>query len=98
MDPFLIAAPASVLPNWEKEFARWAPDIKVVSYRGPAADREEIFRKEMRRVKGGGTSGGQLRYKFHVALTSYEYLMGKIDRPRLAGISWSYIIVDEGHR
>ena len=100
IDPFLIAAPASVLPNWEKEFARWAPEIKVVCYRGPAAEREELFRKEMRRVKGGGggTKNGQRQYKFHVALTSYEYLMGKNDRPRLASIPWSYIVVDEGHR
>ena len=100
IDPFLIAAPASVLPNWDKEFARWAPEIKVVCYRGPAAEREELFRKEMRRVKGGGggTKNGQRQYKFHVALTSYEYLMGKNDRPRLASIPWSYIVVDEGHR
>ena len=93
--PFLIAAPASVLPNWEKEFERWAPEIKVISYRGPAAHREEIFRREMRRVK---VSGGRFEYKFHVLLTSYEYLMGKVDRPRLASVPWSYIIVDEGHR
>jgi SNF2 family DNA or RNA helicase len=37
-------------------------------------------------------------YGFHVVLTSYEYLMGKADRPRLSNIPWSYIIVDEGHR
>jgi SNF2 family DNA or RNA helicase len=27
--PYLIAAPASVLPNWAAEFERWAPDLKV---------------------------------------------------------------------
>jgi hypothetical protein len=27
--PFLVAAPASVLPNWAAEFKRWAPDLKV---------------------------------------------------------------------
>lgn len=27
--PFLIAAPASVLPNWEAELARWAPSLKA---------------------------------------------------------------------
>ena len=101
--PFLIAAPAAVLPNWENEFKRWAPSIKVVSYRGPAAEREIKFQKEMKKIRGTGggkntTSGTTPQYNFHVVLTSYDYLMGVIDRPRLASIPWSYIIIDEGHR
>ena len=32
--PFLIAAPASVLPNWEREFDAWAPDLKVGRLQG----------------------------------------------------------------
>ncbi|GIL98876.1 hypothetical protein Vretimale_4209, partial [Volvox reticuliferus] len=35
---------------------------------------------------------------FHVLLTSYEFLMGRNDRPRLARLRYSHIIVDEGHR
>lgn len=27
--PFLIAVPASVLPNWEAELEHWAPGLKV---------------------------------------------------------------------
>jgi SNF2 family DNA or RNA helicase len=96
--PFLIAAPASVLPNWENEFKRWAPSIKVVSYRGPAAEREVKFQKEMKKIRGSGTGGTAPQYTFHVALTSYEYLMGASDRPRLSSIPWNYIIIDEGHR
>jgi len=33
-----------------------------------------------------------------VALTSYEFLMAKRDRPRLAALAWSHVIIDEGHR
>ncbi|KAL4547969.1 hypothetical protein Ndes2526B_g07184 [Nannochloris sp. 'desiccata'] len=95
--PFLIAAPASVLPNWENEFKRWAPSIKVVSYRGPAAEREMKFQKEMKKIRGTGKNTVP-QYTFHVVLTSYEYLMGALDRPRLSSIPWSYIIIDEGHR
>jgi hypothetical protein len=40
-------------------------------------------------------SGGR---PFHVLLTTYEMLMGKSDRPRLARLSWRHIIIDEGHR
>ena len=35
---------------------------------------------------------------FDVLLTSYDFLMGKHDRPRLSKLRWEYIIVDEGHR
>lgn len=35
---------------------------------------------------------------FDVLLTSYDLMMGKNDRPRLAKLTWEYIIIDEGHR
>ena len=41
--PFLIAAPASVLPNWAAELARWAPGLRVVQYKGSAEEREEVY-------------------------------------------------------
>jgi len=93
--PVLIAAPASVLPNWEKEFATWAPEIKVVSYRGSAQAREEIYQRSMRLGRG---SKKQAARPYNVVLTTFEFLMGKVDRPRLASIPWNYLIVDEGHR
>ncbi len=37
--PFLIAAPASVLPNWEAELRAWAPALRVLVYRGSATNR-----------------------------------------------------------
>lgn len=33
---------------------------------------------------------------FKAVLTTYEYLMGKLDCPRLSRIAWQYIIIDEG--
>jgi superfamily II DNA or RNA helicase len=36
--PSLVVAPTSVLPNWEREAARFAPSLKVLMYDGP--DRE----------------------------------------------------------
>ena len=32
--PFLISVPLSTLPNWEREFEIWAPELYVVSYYG----------------------------------------------------------------
>ncbi|KAL6750744.1 SNF2 family N-terminal domain-containing protein, partial [Haematococcus lacustris] len=91
--PFLVAAPASVLPNWVAEFKRWAPGLKVVVYRGGPEARETIFREQV--APRRGAQGGPA---FNVLLTTYDYLMGKADRPRLASFPWCHIIVDEGHR
>lgn len=38
------------------------------------------------------------RGRFHVLLTTFEYLMGKNDRPRLARTKWAYLMMDEAHR
>jgi len=32
--PFLISAPLSTVPNWEREFNFWAPELYVVTYTG----------------------------------------------------------------
>lgn len=45
--PFLIAAPASVLPNWGAELARWAPSLRVVQYKGSAAERENTYNTQV---------------------------------------------------
>lgn len=51
--PFLIAAPASVLPNWASELARWAPGLKVVAYKGSAAEREATYYNQVGRCMRG---------------------------------------------
>lgn len=33
--PHLVVAPASVLENWQREFACWCPALRVASYFGP---------------------------------------------------------------
>ena len=41
--PFLVAAPASVLPNWEAEFRAWAPALRLTVYKGSAIERASIL-------------------------------------------------------
>jgi SNF2 family DNA or RNA helicase len=36
----LVVAPASLLDQWRREMAKWAPEIPAMIIRGPAADRE----------------------------------------------------------
>jgi len=40
--PHLVIVPASVLSNWENEFARFAPDVNVMRYHGSAAERLDL--------------------------------------------------------
>ncbi|CAI5934825.1 unnamed protein product [Closterium sp. NIES-64] len=107
--PFLIVAPASVLPNWVAEFARWAPSLRVSRYSGMPDKRAAIFSREInpwtRRPHNTGNDGGEAQRKWleergvaNVVVTTYEMLMGKLDRPRLIRLSWEYVVLDEGHR
>jgi SNF2 family DNA or RNA helicase len=40
----LIVCPASLRLNWERELARWAPDLTVKRVLGSRADREAYYR------------------------------------------------------
>lgn len=44
--PFLIIAPLSTIPNWEREFRTWT-DLNVVVYHGSQASRKTIQAYEM---------------------------------------------------
>lgn len=45
--PWLIVAPASLLPNWEAELAAWAPALVVLAYKGSAQAREALFTSQV---------------------------------------------------
>ncbi|GAA5856967.1 hypothetical protein JCM8547_008488 [Rhodosporidiobolus lusitaniae] len=81
--PYLVIVPLSTMPNWISEFERWAPSVKVVSYKGTPAQRK--------------TAQGEIRRgDFQVLLTTYEYIIK--DRPLLSKTKWLHMIIDEGHR
>ena len=110
----MFAQSCSTLSNWRNEFEKWAPSIKVISYVGGAANRNELYYEYLAAPKssylpsessgaGGAagpshTSAAPVRRRFQVLLTTYEYVIHKTERPRLAGIPWQYMVVDEGHR
>lgn len=81
--PFLVIVPLSTMPNWIMEFEKWAPAVKMISYKGTPAQRKQ--------------SQWEIRQgQFQVLLTTYEYIIK--DRPLLAKIKWVHMIIDEGHR
>ena len=66
------------MTNWSGEFAKWAPSVKVVSYKGNPAQRK-FLQADLR------------TNNFHVVLTTYEYIIK--DRIHLSRMKWIYMII-----
>jgi E1A-binding protein p400 len=81
--PHLVVAPTSVLVNWEAEFKRWAPAMRVLSYFGKPEER-----KQKRK-------GWQRASSFHVCLTTYTLATQESSLFRKK--RWRYLILDEAH-
>ena len=43
--PHLIVVPGSVVVNWEAEFKRWCPGLKILSYHGSKKIREVFCKR-----------------------------------------------------
>jgi len=60
--PYLVCVPLSTMTNWIMEFAKWSPDIKVLTYKGKPQSRKD-------------TIYAATHSEFHVMITSYEYVI-----------------------
>lgn len=100
--PHLVVVPLSTMQNWEREFALWAPQLRVVSLGGNQESRDMLLKYEIFRKKSGSQLRGvsrqemQERVRFHVCLTSYE--MCVTHSSFLSKVDYECLIVDEGHR
>ncbi|KAK3561218.1 hypothetical protein QTP86_028544 [Hemibagrus guttatus] len=92
--PFLVIAPLSTIPNWEREFRTWT-ELNVVVYHGSQASRRTIQAYEMnyRDSQGRVIKGA---YKFHAIITTFEMIL--TDCPELRSVPWRCVIIDEAHR
>ena len=81
--PILILGPLSTVSNWVNEFAKWAPNIAVVNYRGVPKDRAKL---RTQRMKTDPRTGA-----FPVICTSYEICMK--DKKFLSRFTWKFLIV-----
>ncbi|GMH36548.1 hypothetical protein BSKO_04416 [Bryopsis sp. KO-2023] len=93
LGPFLVVVPLSTVPNWLKEFRKWAPQMNVVVYVGDTDSREVIKRFEFERSKNGTSNRP---YKFEVLITTFDFTLK--DAHVLKEIKWNYLLVDEAHR
>jgi SWI/SNF-related matrix-associated actin-dependent regulator of chromatin subfamily A member 5 len=90
LPPFLVLVPKSVLQNWEREIARFAPSIKTAVLIGDRVERDAIIEHGLRPGLTAKARG------WHALLTTYE--LASIESASLSRIPWSYIVVDEAHR
>lgn len=88
--PFLIVVPLSTMPAWAETFDNWTPDINYVVYNGNEPSRKVIQEHELL------VDGSTRRTKFHVLLTTYEFILQ--DAPFLSQIKWQFMAIDEAHR
>lgn len=81
--PFLIIVPLSTLTNWSAEFAKWAPALRTISYKGSPNERKS----KQAFIKSGD---------FDVVVTTFEYVIK--EKAVLSKVKWVHMIIDEGHR
>ncbi|KII64319.1 Chromodomain-helicase-DNA-binding protein 3 [Thelohanellus kitauei] len=96
--PFLVCAPLSTLPNWEREFELWAPDFYVVTLSMFRENRDVIKKQDFYLDKCSPRVPPNARkyFRFHVLLASYEVI--QIESTILRPIKWSVLVLDEAHR
>ncbi|KAK1878835.1 Chromodomain-helicase-DNA-binding protein 7 [Dissostichus eleginoides] len=92
--PFLVIAPLSTIPNWEREFRTWT-ELNAVVYHGSQASRKTIQAYEMyhRDSQGKVIKGA---YRFHAVITTFEMIL--TDCPELRNVNWRCVVIDEAHR
>ncbi|XP_054630256.1 E1A-binding protein p400 isoform X3 [Dunckerocampus dactyliophorus] len=79
--PHLIVVRTCKLLNWEVEFKRWCPGLKILLYLGTKKERR------FQRTRWRETNS------FHVCVTSYKLLMK--DHSRFLRQKWRHLILDE---
>ncbi|GAA1785797.1 DEAD/DEAH box helicase [Agromyces lapidis] len=77
--PFLVVAPTSVVSNWERESARFAPGLRVVTVTAT----QSASRRRLEDVIAGAD----------LVVTSYAIL--RLDAGAFAELDWSGLVLDE---
>jgi SNF2 family DNA or RNA helicase len=77
--PVLLVCPTSVIGNWQKEAARFTPDLPVMVHHGVMRAKGSAFKQE----------AGE----HAMVISSYSLLQRDIDV--LRGVDWSGVILDE---
>ncbi|KAL7751398.1 hypothetical protein RI367_003258 [Sorochytrium milnesiophthora] len=92
--PFLVVAPLSTVPHWEREFRAWT-DMNVIVYHGNATSRNLIVDTEYYWKDQNGQHYPDV-FRFDVLITTYEMAMA--GEKQLKPIQWRACVLDEAHK
>lgn len=92
--PFLVIAPLSTIPNWQREFESWT-DMNIVVYHGSATSKQMIAEYEFYYKNDSGRVIKDLN-KFNVLITTFEMIV--TDYNDLQKFNWRVCVIDEAHR
>lgn len=92
--PFLVIAPLSTIPHWEREFESWT-DLNCIVYHGNIPSRDLMAEYEFYyKDKNDQPIPGYC--KFDVLITTYEMALAGFEH--LQSIQWRAAVFDEAHR
>ncbi|BDA73299.1 putative helicase [Calothrix sp. PCC 7716] len=77
--PTLLIAPTSVVGNWQREIAKFAPHLKVMVHHGASRNQNEVFKT--------------LCLEYDVVITSFT--LARKDEKLLSGFEWQRVVLDE---
>jgi chromodomain-helicase-DNA-binding protein 7 len=112
--PFLVIAPLSTIPHWQREFTTWT-NLNTIVYHGSASDRKIIREQEFafqcdRPRNAVGINASYLRKCMPRSKKQGEIAwMAQVvittpemlvtdDFVELANVEWEVLVVDEAHR
>ena len=105
--PFLVICPLSVLENWVNEAKKFTPNLRVLRFHGPAAEREYL-KDELRQrktqsaytrdlLKHHGNIQREYGQGYDIVITTYEAFDAESQWFKTVA-AWRYVVLDEGHR
>lgn len=92
--PFLVIAPLSTIPNWQREFEGWT-DLNVIVYHGSATSRQMLQDYEVYYKLENGKQLKEIT-KFNVLITTFEMIV--TDYQDLSNFNFRVCVIDEAHR
>lgn len=92
--PFLVIAPLSTIPNWQREFESWT-DMNIVVYHGSLTSKQMLGEYEFYYKNDSGKPIKDLT-KFNVLITTFEMIV--TDYADLRLFNWRVCVIDEAHR
>jgi SWI/SNF-related matrix-associated actin-dependent regulator of chromatin subfamily A member 5 len=80
----IVIVPKVTIKNWQREFSKWLPDLKVLYFYGDKDERKAIVEQKLP------------KRDFEVILTTFECAMK--EKNAMSKFNFEYLIIDEAHR